>query len=143
MADRGRPPKPRDVKIFEGNRSKRDLDYVEPVASGLPIKPVDLDGMAAELWDRLIDSLVAYGAGESDSDRIAGMCRWWALYKHYTSLLPGAEKEFSTLIMSATCWKQFEGLASKFGLSPADRAKLGHKPAEKDAVDEQYLTSHA
>lgn len=49
----GRRPKPRTLKLLEGNRGKRRLREDEPVATpGWPAKP-DLEPVASDEWDRL------------------------------------------------------------------------------------------
>lgn len=123
----GRKPKPATMHMRQGTY-KPGRHGVSPVAGGELIRPSDLKGDAAKLWDRVSDFAVQAGAGECDIDCLAGMCRWYAEYRRAGAALGAIrpiDEEYRALqYATANAWRQFVDMASRFGLTPADRAKL-------------------
>ena len=62
------------------------------------------------------------------------MCQWWAIYRHFDRALGEAmhDPDTSGRVMRQTVasWDKFASIASQFGLTPADRAKLKVEPDE-------------
>jgi len=85
-------------------------------ADGVPIKPPDLTGRAGELWDSLEPQLVQWGAGEIDSIMLADMCRWWAESRSL--------HEAGDVRKALAAYRAFASIASKYGLTIADRERL-------------------
>jgi P27 family predicted phage terminase small subunit len=134
----GRPRKPTAAKILEGTwREDRDGDPALVVpAAGEPVCPVGLKGEALSMWERIVPRLVESGvARECDSDQLAAMCRWWARYrlgeKRLEKLQPGHKREYQQTLLVAICWTNFDKIASRFGMTPSDRAKLRLDPSVK------------
>lgn len=127
-----RPRKSRALKVIEGNRSRRSLDYSEPEPNGMPEMPDDLDGDAAICWMQHIDQLVINGAGRGDSLRIAGMCRWYSRYIRLERMIDeNPTPDYRQVIMAGMAWKHYSAAASAFGISPTDRARLRTDPPKK------------
>ncbi len=99
----------------------------ERVVPANPERPEDLTGVAGEVWDKLIGLL---GEAVHDRDRplLAELCRWWAELKRVQTALaesaPGEKGYNQLLIAGGICSDKLDKLASRFGLTPADRAKL-------------------
>lgn len=133
----GRPPKSKKLKVLEGNRGRRGLDYHEPEATGRPEITGDLDADAIFCWNEHIDQIVTNGGGRCDSLRIAGMCRWYSLYIRVHRLIEqSATPDYRQVILAGLAWKNYDAAASRFGLSPTDRARLKtEKPAQASKWD--------
>lgn len=128
----GRPRKSKALKTLEGNRSREDLDYDEPTGDGVPRMPDDLDADAFICWESTFSQLVLNGAGSGDTLRIVGMCNWYSLYVRLQRVIAQSEvPDYKTVILAGLAWKNFESSASRFGLSPADRARLRTEPKPK------------
>lgn len=127
----GRPPKTKQLKKFEGNRSRRDLNYDEPEGLGVPRMPGDLDPVAADCWDAHLSQVVANGAGSGDSLRIGGMCFWFSRFKEFAAI-SAEEKDPNRKVMflnsCGTAWNNYSKAASAFGISPTDRARMRTDP---------------
>lgn len=123
----GRKPKPATMHMRQATY-KPGRHGVSPVAGGELIRPSDLKGDAAKLWDRVSDFAVQAGAGECDIACLDGMCRWYAEWRRCGAVLgsaiPGDEDHRTLQYVTSNAWKQFSEMASRFGLTPADRAKL-------------------
>lgn len=130
---RGRPRKPKTIKLFEGNRTKEDLSYVEPTADGVPKRPKDLGGYGRHHWDLVLPQALKWGAGRVDAHTLRALCQWWDVQQR--ALKAG---DVNTAHKAATMWIR---LAAKFGLSPADRAQMRTNPAEHRDELEQFIKS--
>lgn len=114
--------------MFEGNLGKRDLSYEEPEGLGQPVKPADLDPVASECWDAHLSQVVANGACQGDSLRLAGMCRWYSAYMRLSVLVDESPSPWKLVVPCGVAWNNFSKQASLFGLSPADRARMRTDP---------------
>lgn len=138
---RGRPPKPPILHIAEGtHRRDRHGDPAEAVPSfGVPERPKRLTGEARKLWESVVPGLVSSGvATERDTYALAEMCEW---YKRYRKAATQADKIAATnpywadlLRAAKTAWTEFDRVAARFGLTPADRAKLKTETPSKPQV---------
>ena len=132
---RGRPRKSAKLKLMEGSHVPcRDGDEDEIVlADGVPSPPYPLKGEALKHWNELVPRLTQMGvSSEVDSHSLALMCQAWASIR---KLQPKVDKEPDG--PARMPWlgftKQWVELASRFGLTPSDRAKLRiERPASSD-----------
>jgi phage terminase small subunit len=121
----GRPPKPTAEKILNGNPGRRPLPEGEPRFAGSPEMPSWLDEDAGELWRSVVAELTHAGIGRKiDSTILAGMCRWYSLWRSFDQKLQGGDVEWKTICGAAATWKQFSAIACKFGLTPSDRTRI-------------------
>lgn len=142
----GRKPKPLTVHLRNGTY-KPSRHGVHPMAAGELIKPSDLKGEAAKLWERVADFCMTGGSGECDTDLLAGMCSWYAEYRRVAAAmvtLTPIDEDYKPLqYLAANAWRQFVDMASRFGLSPADRAKLKTSSDEATSKLDQMFGNRA
>lgn len=128
-----RPRKPVEQHIIDGTyRKDRHGPAPQPDPDGgddlgPPVKPRSLTGEAGKIWDQLARQLTGVLRAR-DTLLLVEMCRWWAELKRVQGALkksrPG-EKGYNQLLIGAgICSDKLDKLASRFGLTPADRAKL-------------------
>ena len=127
----GRPRKPVAAKILAGTfRADRDGPPSSQVgAGGAPEAPARLSGEALALWGRVVPGLAASGVARScDSEALAMMCEWWGRYRRFSEALDRAldagESTYQLTLQVGIATTNFDRLAARFGLTPADRAKL-------------------
>lgn len=123
----GRPPKSTALHKAQGTfQPCRHGDRVDEIlAVGEPTKPNDLDDDATWLWDLVCGSLPETARSILDTPLLLAMCEWWSLYRRYARRAQKGEgNEYNTLLMTVNAFKQFDGCASRFGLTPADRVRL-------------------
>lgn len=143
----GRRPKPATIHMREGTYQP-SRHKTSPIAGGGIAKPANLGRYGSRLWDTVIDFVYQAGGGECDTEALTGMCHWYNDYRRLQmrlkKLRPG-NKEFNKLIYTtATAWRQFMDVASRFGLTPADRAKLKSDVTEtKDSLDSMFANRGA
>jgi len=117
----------------------------QPFAAGEICKPKDLGKWGSKLWDHVIDFAQQAGAGECDTECLAGMCRWYNEYRRIVSRMlkvsPCNDAHRPLLYGAATAWRQFADMASRFGLTPADRAKLKHGAEESQTTLEKLINN--
>jgi P27 family predicted phage terminase small subunit len=126
-----RPRKPTAALKLHGTyRKKRHATRVDE--SSLPadvVKPSDMAPIASQFWDDEVPSLFTSGVAKSrDLPALRGMCEWWGKYREAmvkleTSVLTLHEIN-TTQNLAGSAWKNFCNMASRFGMTPADRAKL-------------------
>lgn len=117
--------KTHNLKVLEGTREKLSD---KPQPHGLPMKPAELEGSQADIWDHLVPRLAELGlATDLDQPMLEAMCYWWGefvFWRDQRILDP-----WKRMNLTASAWKQFWTIASKFGVTPADREGLRARPA--------------
>lgn len=99
-----------------GDRSR------EPQPTGMPKKPGTLKGEASKHWDVVVPSLVETGvATAQDAPALKRLCEFWGEYEAAKHRTP---KDRVRLMMMVAAHKQWIDLASRFGLTPSDRARI-------------------
>ena len=146
MGARGPAPKPTNMRILEGNPSRRPLNNDEPQPENGAHKPGYLSDEASTIWDEVAPVIEAVGLlTKADADMFAAWCDATANYRlatveiqRYRVSREGqdavfAEKEIKALISSQ---RNFADLmvkfGTRFGLSSSDRSGLKvEKPKER------------
>jgi P27 family predicted phage terminase small subunit len=142
MPQRGRPPKPIAAHRLDGTfrRDRHGDDVREP--SGKPTRPDWLSDTAAALWESLVPDLEERGiATAADWPELSAMCDWWSRYRQASEALDRVDyadsKAYRLQILAGAAWKNFSSVASRFGLNPADRARLRNtSQAPADALSD-------
>lgn len=122
-----RPPKSTAALKLHGTYRKDRHGNRADVAfqPGEPEKPADLDADALWLWETVVGNLPPSGRSRIDAPLLWGMARWWSQWRQFDAELKAGEGDpYKVMVMAAAAWKQFEGCASRFGMSPAARAAL-------------------
>lgn len=133
----GRPKKPTNLKVLEGNRGKRKLPKGE-VSYDLSKNPAPPDWLNEEgkaLWKRIAPLLVATRClTDADLPAFEGMCQTWGEYVEFERTLAEDGYVFKTpngyvqsrpeAVLADKALSRFHRLAARFGLTPADRAGL-------------------
>lgn len=92
-----------------------------------PTRPDDLTGTARKYWDELLGLLPGV-VRERDGPMLAEMCRFrYELTRIRGELRrtkPGGKGYNQLLVASGIAFDKFDKIASRFGLTPSDRAKL-------------------
>jgi phage terminase small subunit len=87
-----------------------------------------------------VPKLIKMGVAKSaDTDTLASMAEWWAVYrKQMDAVIDGDE---SKLTLAIKAWDKFLPLADRFGLSPSARIRLTVPQPKAAAVDpaEKYF----
>lgn len=148
MGKRGPGREPTKLKLLKGNPGKRALPKYEPQPPQLDTfaPPPTLSDAARPIWERNAPVLVTLGIlTVSDVDAFAVLCE--AIAEHER-----ATREIATGGYTVTSDKgnvlqsPWVGIrhraadviakyASRFGMTPSDRASLDVKPQEKDDFD--------
>lgn len=121
---RGRPRKPtaeheRDGTLREDRHGGRRR---EPAFGGEPARPKGMGKDAAELWDVIVPHLVGRGVAKAtDAAALELLCFWWGKWRILSRKKRDDLQHDSRLAMAS---KQWNAIAAKFGLTPADRARL-------------------
>jgi P27 family predicted phage terminase small subunit len=132
----GRKPKPRNLKLLQGNPGKRPLNEDEPKpAPRLPRPPEHLGEEAKKEWRRAGRFLLQLGL-VSDIDRaaFAAYCQAWGRWveaetalKTYGVMLKspnGFPVQSPYLAVANRAMDQMKSLLSEFGMSPASRTRV-------------------
>lgn len=156
----GRPRKPTNLKVLEGNAGKRKL---EPEKEPQPDELLNLEPpkhllpTAKTLWQELAPKLAKLGLlRETDWLEFAILCQSWALMLKSETLIKkqgemcvskmGGSKYSHPAVNNRSGYiKQITTLCQKFGLSPGARSGLhitlpdGNGGSGDDKVDEEYF----
>lgn len=158
MALRGRPRKPTNLKLLEGNPGRRPLPENEPKPRPVaPKRPAWLNSEAKRMWKRLAPELERLGLLTSvDGEAFAAACQAWGTYVECERLFKSKDPETGqrmgrtyTYVNKAgqaniierpevrigqKALEAFHRFCSEFGLSPASRARIAVK-AEAEGFD--------
>lgn len=133
---RGPKPKPTAIHQLHGTfRPTRHGPTEHPIDEliGLPEMPPGMPEQAIKLWKAVVPQLVkAKVAVQLDSIELASMCRWWCQYNELMTMVESdapydkeTENRQARLERRAkAAWHTFDSIASRYGLTPADRARL-------------------
>jgi hypothetical protein len=120
----GKSRKPSHLRLIEGNSGHRPIPENEPVPVGRPVKPKSLRGVAARLWDEMIEP--AFWLTWADGPK----ARMWCILQ--------AEFDKKPALMVNARISQLRALGSELGFDPAARARLGTMPGDgKKPGDEE------
>ena len=145
----GRPRKPTALKLLTGNPGKRALPKHEPkprAVSGL-LCPDWMPDEGRALWARLEPLLSRLGVlTEADAEALAVLCDSWAEWlaaravvreQGATYFSQRGEAPRPEVRIADAAAKRFVTLLGRFGLTPADRAKVTAVALEEvDPMDE-------
>ena len=131
---RGRPAKPRELKILQGTfRPDRDRSLVS-VGGATPEPPDHLAGEALKFWRSVVPGLAKMGIlCELDAPMLSMMCWWYAEARRFADAAEKADlsdlkAHRRLLVMASLCAGHFDKIAARFGMTPADRARLRIDP---------------
>lgn len=125
--------KPVELRILDGtHKPSVHGPAPEPGDHKPPKKPADLTGEAAKVWASLV-KLLAPVLRESDGFVLAELCRSWAELKKCQTVLRGmspVEPSYNKVLIGTSInLDKVNKMASLFGLTPSDRAKLRFEAA--------------
>ena len=125
----GRPRKPSGLRAIEGNRSRTDIPPDMPLP-GFPVAPDYLGERARQHFSFVAAELSAIGVTKRlDTEALSILGDLWEKY-----WLLSSTGEIGEAMKVVGKWMS---LAGRFGLTPADRAKIMATPVEKPDADEE------
>lgn len=128
----GRPRKPSALRDLEGNRSRTAIPKDMPLP-GVPLCPKSLQGKAIEHFQFVAAELSAIGVTKRlDTEALTLLADLWRQYWACSD-----EGDVKGMCAVAARWM---ALAGRFGLTPADRAKIMSGATEQvDEVEDRYF----
>lgn len=141
---RGRPRKSLSLHLHEGTYKPDRHDIraaTEPAADGMPRCPRDLKGEARKFWERVVPQLVKMGiAKHPDRDALEQLSRlwaWWRAAAEEADADPTSQGIRMAVLGYSAEWAR---MAARFGLTPADRARIQVRPQkQKNTTEERYF----
>lgn len=136
MAQRGRKPKPTELKVLEGNPGKRTLNKNEPRPDKkAPRCPSWLEDEAKEEWKRMGKVLEQMGLlTDMDMAAFAGYCQAFARWKEAEEFLTqhgtivrtpnGYLQQVPQVSIAQTNLKIMLKFCEQFGLTPSARSRI-------------------
>ena len=132
---KGQKPKPKQIKIAEGNRRKVAIDKIpdEPKGIGVPRMPLHLSAEERKIWADIVASLpvgLLTRADELILERMA-VATW--RFRRTTAMIdktgdlvqtPQGPMRNPLLVVQSTADKAMHAAGSELGLSPVARARL-------------------
>ena len=116
---RGRPRKTDAQKMLEGNPGQRPLGG-ELQARGSPIRPLRLGKHESWLWSLVVQDWM----GEIDTPELITLCETWGMLRRCASRARRDPHDRDTRMNYLAYMAEFNRLASRFGMTPSDRAKI-------------------
>jgi len=148
-------PKPTALKKLQGNPGKRALNKNEPMPKGKPdAAPLEMDNRAKACYRKLAEKLAAIGiATDMDSLTLQSMSEIWGMMQEaqegirqhgllIEQEMYGEKRQKKSPYVSIyfEALPLFLQLASRFGMTPADRSKLKvDNPEEHNALEDLIL----
>ena len=143
MTQRGRPPKPVELKRKTGNPGKRKLpDPMEvellPQAEGIPEPPRPLLKPGRRLWDEVWEAGIQWISPTTDMEILLMTCelvdeRWNLRIKVMNSDDMGMARRLDSLT------NQITRNLSLLGFTPSDRTRLGVAEVKKASKIEEII----
>jgi len=105
----------------------------------LPERPSDLSVDELAVWDLVVNTSPEGVLRAIDESELTGCCWWYGEFcKAMRAMRPmkATQKAYYRLSnLAAIAWKHFAAAASRFGMTPADRARLKLTPQAKPDED--------
>lgn len=127
----GRRPKPRNLKLIQGNPGKRPLNDAEPLPGALDdLKPpTGLDAYGKQAWKRNASVLQQLGLlTEADVDALAAYCmaysRWRRANIALQKVKPDDDSYRQVAVTAEKAEQAMRLLAGEFGMTPSSRSRL-------------------
>jgi len=99
---------------------------------GTPVMPEWLDDDAITLWNAVVPDLATAGVAKAaDSHMLAAMCDAWSMYLAARVIAHEHPNDKDSRLNYVAYYNAFSSVASRFGLTPSDRARLNIKPANE------------
>lgn len=118
-------------------RSRHGDRSLEPQPKGVPRKPAGMSKDASDHWKAVVPSLIDTGvATEQDAPALAAMCEFRGEYERAKRR---KQHDRTRLLMMVAAHKEWINLASRFGLTPSDRARITGNAKEKRDKASQHL----
>lgn len=148
---RGRPPKPTEIKILEGNPGKRPLNMNEPKPNPLvPECPEWLSDVAKKEWKRVVPELERLGLLTCvDGAALEGYCQSYArwveaeqfMIKHGTIFKTpnGYIQQVPQVAIAQKYLNVVKAFCAEFGLTPSSRSRLTIENKKDDIDDDGFL----
>lgn len=145
---RGRPPKPTQLKILEGNPGKRKLNEHEPKPKiKIPQCPDFLSDEAKQEWQRITPLLLKLKLiTEIDRTALAMYCQTYGRWRQAEEKIKadglmknspnGYPIQNPYIAISNKAIDKMRGLLSEFGMSPATRSRVKAEETTDDPVEE-------
>lgn len=152
MKPAGRKPTPLELKVLRGNPGKRRLKSAPAYDPLTEHPPDDLPPAGKGLWRRVVKQLGPLRLIQApDREALLVLCNLWATYSqamdlvntHGVLIKSKNKNDERAAVMVNPAWRvardasrQMEGLWASFGLTPADRARLGLGASVSDEEDD-------
>lgn len=132
---RGRPRKSDAQKEIEGNPGRRPLGG-EVAVKGAPVRPKRMGKEGGWLWNIVVQSWMS----EIDTAELIVLCDTWELLCAATRAAKRDPMNPEIRNSYVRYKAEFDKLAARFGLTPADRSKI-RTPSEDsgDDKDKKYF----
>lgn len=127
----GRIPKPRTLRLIEGNPSRKPLPDSPPEynVSGDRV-PTGLDDIAKKKWLEIAPQLIERGVLQDvDRDTLSTYCMWWSIlsqleHKRQVCGMRDFSELSAILIRLRDASIQLRSYAAELGITPACRARV-------------------
>jgi phage terminase small subunit len=140
MSSGGHNAKPADVlKLHGAYREDRHGGSIAAKSGGTcPALPTGLDDTSREMWDFVTTERLTWLA-RSDGPALQALCELWALRKRVAGMLNDDPSDKIARTAYIAYHAEWSKLAARFGLTPADRARLGEEAMSTDDLVDKYL----
>ena len=151
MAQRGRKPKPTELKMLEGNPGKRTLNKNEPKpVKKAPRCPSWLEEEAKKEWKRMGKILEQMGLlTDMDMAAFAGYCQAFARWKEAEEFITqhgtivrtpnGYLQQVPQVSIAQTNLKIMLKFCEQFGLTPSARSRITGDKQESEPGDDMEV----
>lgn len=140
---KGQKPKPKQLKLLEGDRSKVGKANIpdEPQGLGRPRVPIHLDADERKLWADMVASLPVGLLTRADEATLERMAVAWWRFRATTATIrktgylvqsPMGPIRNPLLVVQNVAAKEMHAAGSELGLSPVARARMTTAGLEND-----------
>ncbi|BBF92117.1 phage terminase small subunit P27 family [Blastochloris tepida] len=143
MGARGPKPKPTTLRVLEGNPGRLPINHAEPQPTGEASCPDHLSDDAKTKWREIMESVPPGMITVADAGLLEAYCEAWATHKAASEEIAASRDLFGKTLLRngkpspllkirTEAAKTMATLATRLGLSPADRSglKLGTPKAK-------------
>ena len=148
---RGRPRKPAQLKVIEGNKGHHPIIFGPKFEDGFGSCPKYLEGEAKKLWKKLAPELEEKGLSAKLYRPIfEGLCYWYGEWRRlieevksqdtFKVIQSGYEGPRPQVSMSQRAFQNYRLACQEFGLSPAANSRVTPKKTKKESLRDRLMS---
>ena len=152
---RGRPRKPPELKVIEGNKGQRPITFGPRYDSGFGSCPKHLSGEARKHWKLLTKQLEGVGiTSQAYKGMLENLCYWYGEWRRLVADVEENGRSFTVIDSGYSAPRpeykamgqasqNYRWACQEFGFTPASNSRVSVPRSNKQSLRDELLKANA